>query len=64
MSKLISLLTLLKWIFDTIMGAYQLFKKKSEEKSDKKHDEAVDKLKESKTEEEQKDALRDIVNNP
>lgn len=64
MLKLLNLLTLIKYFIDGAIAAYKLIQEKMEEAKEKKRKDAVEKLKDSKTEEEQKDALRDIANNP
>lgn len=56
---------LLKWIPPLVVHEIIVaFKKWNDTRKEKKHKQAVTDLKEAETEEEQKDALRDLVDNP
>lgn len=64
MMQLLNILSLIKWIIEMVIKGYEWASKKKEEAAEQKHDDAVSDLKNSKTEEEQKDATRRMADNP
>jgi len=56
---------LLKWVLPLIVHELiDAYKKAKAKRAEKKHSQAADKMEKAETEEEQKDALRDLVDNP
>lgn len=66
MNFLASIVTnLLKWVLPLAIHELMAYLKKIQaERAEKKHEKAKEDLKNAKTEEEQKDALRDLADNP
>ena len=64
MLQLLNILSLIKWIIETVIKGYEWAVKKKEEAAEQKHDDAVSDLKNSQTEEEQREATRKLGSNP